>query len=115
MQIAQYFNITKVRSIHVADNQVIDDGYNVKELEEKLTIVNMQDFLKSTDTNPVVLFELLVSVAEGRHTVPQFTVIPEEEVKQMEREYEERTGKKAPVMEVVEAEVNKPKKTKKHV
>lgn len=68
-KIAQQFGIAKHRSTSVINNVVADDGYNVHDVENALTIEALQTFLHSKETDILFLFEHLVSVAEGRAVI----------------------------------------------
>lgn len=60
MQIATMLGIKKLRPTHVANNEVVDDGYNFKDIEASMTIEKLQELTKSTLTNLGDLFDLLV-------------------------------------------------------
>ncbi len=109
-KIAADFDIPKLRSTHVINNEVADDGYDINMIENALTKEAMQRFIPSQEEDLNVLFNLLVDKAEGKlpepivipplpplPPEPIITVLPEAEVKQFNKEYEERTGLKAPV------------------
>lgn len=85
IKIAQIFGITKIRSTHVADNRVVDDGYLVEDIEAKLTEENMKTYLVSgfsKDASVFELFRMVIAKVEGR--VPEEVVetvsVPEEVV-----------------------------------
>lgn len=69
------FGIKKVRSTHVANNEVVDDGFNVKDIEANLTVEALQTFLKNPGTDLDQLFTLLVDTLEGR--TPEVTIMPD--------------------------------------
>lgn len=56
MQLAQQFGIAKTGSTHVANNQVVSDGYKVEEIENALSIEAMQMFTGSSSKDPSELF-----------------------------------------------------------
>lgn len=70
IKIAEELNIPKLRSTHVANDQVLDDGYNIKDVEEAIKVVPLQTYLKSTETDVFKLFDELVLKAEGRYIEP---------------------------------------------
>ena len=93
-KIALKFNIPKVRSTHVANNVIVDDGYNIKDVEAVINVDCLQSELQSTETDLAILFNRLV---ESLTTMTQpITVLPAADAKQFSKEYEERTGKVAP-------------------
>lgn len=65
IKIAEQFNIPKVRSTHVFNDVVQDDGYNVKDMENALTVPAMQAYLNSTETDLMILFQQTVDKIEG--------------------------------------------------
>lgn len=66
IKIAEQFNIPKVRSTHVSNDYVQDDGYNVKDMETALSVPNMQAYLNSTETDLMILFQQMVDKVEGK-------------------------------------------------
>ncbi len=56
-QLAHKLGIKKVRSTHVSNNVVVDDGYNIKDIEDKLTIESLQGITGSTSTDTKVLLD----------------------------------------------------------
>lgn len=70
--IAQIFGIPKIRSTHVVDNKVMDDGYNIKQVEEVVSVSNIKNYLDNraldAETDIVKLFNYLVDKVEGRPT-----------------------------------------------
>ena len=124
-KIAHEFGIAKVRSTHVSDNQVVDDGYNLHDIENTLTKERLETFLNTKSDDMNVLMDLLVDWADGRYqpTVevveptletpePVITTLSIEEVTQFNSEYEERTGLEAPKHEVTKPKNAKRKKSK---
>ncbi len=68
--IATPFGIIKRGSTEVFDNRVIRDGYVIEEVEAALNIDAIQKYLGAEDTDMAVLWDKLVSKAEGREYVP---------------------------------------------
>lgn len=68
-KIAHLFGIAKIRSTHVSNDVVIDDGYNIKQVEEAITVPALQSHLDSEETDVHVLFRMLVDKVEGREPV----------------------------------------------
>lgn len=65
VKIAQEFGIAKLRATHVSDNVVVDDGYNVKDIESALNVEAMQVFLNSKEEDVEVLFTLVIDRIEN--------------------------------------------------
>lgn len=65
-KIAAVFNIPKRGSTEVVDNQIKSDGYHIKEIEELLSIVALQNYLGVTETDELLLWEWLLDKIEGR-------------------------------------------------
>ncbi len=63
--IATQFGITKTKPTHVSNNEIVDDGYAYKDLDEKLKIQVLQQFLGSKETDYSVLWGWLVELMEG--------------------------------------------------
>lgn len=65
-KIAAQFGIQKKRSTHVANNEIIDDGYVIKEIEEALNIDALQKYLGTSETDMLTLWLWMVDKIEGR-------------------------------------------------
>ncbi len=65
-KIASEFNILKLRATHVADNQILDDGYNVANVEKAMSVESLQTYLNSSEKDLLTLFQMLVDKIEGR-------------------------------------------------
>lgn len=65
-KMADIFGFKKVRPTHVSNNAVVDDGYNIKDIEEALTIHRLQDWLNSPETDLARLLQLTVDTLEGK-------------------------------------------------
>ncbi len=63
--IATQFGVAKVRSIHVSDNQVVDDGFNIEALDAALTDAKIEEFLGVESTDSLVLWDLLIARFEN--------------------------------------------------
>ena len=59
IQIAQALGIKKVGPTHVRDNIVESDGYLIDDVENALTLENLQKYLDTTETNMDTLWEWL--------------------------------------------------------
>lgn len=70
-KVAEKFKLSKTGPTHVFGKDVIQDGYDLKNIEGALTVDNMQKFLNSTETNPEALFRLVVDTVEGRIQIQQ--------------------------------------------
>ena len=93
-KIAQRYGIPKVRSTHVSNNVVVDDGYNIKDVERIINVVFLQKELNSTEADLGILFSQLVNKLDS-----PIAILSKEEVEQFNKEYTERTGKVAPVLD----------------
>lgn len=65
-KIAAQFGIQKKRSTHVANNEIVDDGYIIKEIEEALNIDALQKYLNTSETDMLTLWLWMVDKIEGR-------------------------------------------------
>lgn len=106
IKIAQEFGITKHRATHVADNQVIDDGYNMVEIEKALSVEKLQNFLHSSELEITILFQNLVDVMEGKVAILVNQVI-EPEVLVVESPLNEEEFSKSMKGEIVAKKVKK--------
>lgn len=59
--VAQVFNIPKVGSTHVSDNQVVSDGYNIEDVERALNVDAIQKYIGIEVTDLEVLWDLMVA------------------------------------------------------
>lgn len=87
-KIAEQFGVPKIRSTHVSNNVVVDDGYNVKDIERVVSVENLQEFLSTNESDLEVLFQRLIDKMEGKE--PQVAVLTEDEADKFKKEYEER-------------------------
>lgn len=71
-KIAEAFGFIKVRPTHVVNNEIADDGFNVKDIEAAITVEKLQHFLQSLESDLDKLFDLLVDTLEGR--MPENTI-----------------------------------------
>lgn len=60
-KIASEFNITKKGSTHVQDNEIISDGYNIKDIESTLTLDNLQKYVNTDEKHMDILWVMLIS------------------------------------------------------
>ena len=104
IQIANRFKIEKKGSIEVFNNEVVKDGYAIKDIEDKITLNSLQESLGTNETDPHVLWDFLMDKLSDKE-IPQITsVVSPEEVARMNKEYEDRTGKIAPTVKTKEEE-----------
>lgn len=68
VKLAQVFGIAKLRSTHVSDNHVMDDGYNIKDVENAMSVPSLQTYLNSAETDIIVLFQMAIDKVEGKTT-----------------------------------------------
>lgn len=69
-KLAEQFKLERIRPIHVANNTVIDDGFNLKDVEQVFTIESLQMFLETKEKEVDVLLEILKNWADGTYTIP---------------------------------------------
>lgn len=65
-KIAAQFNIPKRGPTEVFDNQIKADGYNIKEIEERLNKLSLQMFLDVKETDELLLWTWMLDKIEGR-------------------------------------------------
>jgi hypothetical protein len=71
----------------VADNQIIRDGYDIKDLETALSVDNLQKFMATDEKDWLILFGWLVILANGgipEVPIPKNSPIIETEIKSAE-------------------------------
>lgn len=83
-KIAEAFGFKKVRSTHVSNNEIVDDGFVIKDIEEALTVEKMQSYTGSTETDMNILFGLTVDKAEGK--LPEIFVVDQPKTLDPEKE-----------------------------
>lgn len=67
-QIAQKFGIEKKGATHVENNVIKNDGYVIKDIEERLNVDALQKYLVTDETDMAKLFDMLVQCIE--HPIP---------------------------------------------
>lgn len=97
VKIAQQFGIAKLRSTHVSNDVVVDDGYNIADVERAMSVEAMQLFTESKEKNVLVLFQMVVDKLEG---------------KVVEKEVESINEDVLPVEEPIKKSKGRPKKIK---
>lgn len=65
-KLAEIFGFKKVRTTHVSNNEVIDDGFELKDIEGAMTVPNLQGYLGVNGTDIILLFKMAVDKAEGK-------------------------------------------------
>ena len=75
-KVAEEFQVKKIRPIHVANNVVIDDGYNIIDIEKILNVETLQNFLKIKATDPEILLSTLKEWADDIFEIKE-EVLPE--------------------------------------
>lgn len=78
--LAQALGIAKTGSIEVHDNRVAKDGYAIIDVENGVTVSNLQGYTGSSDTDLNILWMLSVDKAEGREPVAPESLPVEEPV-----------------------------------
>ncbi len=81
-KIAHEFGIKKTGPTHVNNNMVQSDGYELKDIESKLIVNNLQTYLLSDESDISKLWTMMVDKIEGR--VVEMPVIKEEHVVPLE-------------------------------
>jgi hypothetical protein len=61
IELANKLGVAKVRSTHVANDVIVDDGYVISDIEGALTVEAMQALTGSKSTDVLVLWELLIA------------------------------------------------------
>lgn len=69
IEIARVFGIAKIGSTHVVNNVVESDGYKVEDVDRALNVESIQNYTNSKETDPNVLWELLVAKASGSELI----------------------------------------------
>ncbi len=64
--IAKQFGISKNRSTSVVNNTVVDDGYNIPDVENAISVASLQAFLGTDSTDIITMFGHVVDLMEGR-------------------------------------------------
>ena len=49
VKLAQVFHVNKTSAVEVSSNQIVRDGYNVRDLENALSTEAMQEYLGAVD------------------------------------------------------------------
>ncbi len=80
--IAHHFGIAKTGPTHVQDNVVISDGYRIIDVENALSIENIQNFTGSTSKDMQELWATLINKVNGVQEAP---VISEPEAPKVEK------------------------------
>lgn len=65
-KIAHLFDIKKVRPTHVADNRIVDDGYDLNHLTEALSLERLRDKYHIIGTDYDFMWSVLIADVEGR-------------------------------------------------
>lgn len=104
LALAQQFGIHKSGSVHVIDSRIVQDGYTLQEIQNKLTPDAVREWTGSTVEDINELWDEMVAKAEGR-TV---TVIDDGAV---EKEVETAIQPEVSVEEPVAVPNFQPKKT----
>ncbi len=77
MKVAEAFGIPKTGRTHVFNNTIQNDGFEIKDIEEKITRESLQSFLETDEENLGHLWRRMVDKVEmGIVTTPGLTVAP---------------------------------------
>lgn len=60
-ELAARFGIAKVRPTHVFNNEIADDGYNVKDVEHHISTEKIQALFETKEQDPDVLWDMLLN------------------------------------------------------
>lgn len=103
-KIAGVLGIERKGGVEVFNDTIKNDGYLIKDLEDKLSVSNLQRHFNSTE-DITILFGYLIDLADGK--IPQVPVkiegvgaveiLPTEEAEVAAKALEERSHKEAPV------------------
>lgn len=75
-KIAHEFGIAKVRSISVVNDVVMDDGYDIRNVENSLSVEAMQNFTESKEKDPNTLLDLVIAKVNAVVEVIPQPIIP---------------------------------------
>jgi hypothetical protein len=82
-KIAEAFGIEKKKSTHVANDQIVDDGFYIQDVESALTVESMRTFTGIESDNIEILWQAMVDKIEGKEVeVPEPVQEPIQEVKE---------------------------------
>lgn len=70
IKLAEYFGIPKVGHTHVADNQVVSDGFLIKDVERALNYQAIREYVESDETDLEKLWVIMIDKVEGRVVAP---------------------------------------------
>ncbi len=59
VEMAQKFGIQKKNPTHVQDNVIVNDGYLIQEVENALTLENLQSYLETNETDMNILWDMI--------------------------------------------------------
>ncbi len=65
IKVANQFGIIKRGSTHVSDNMIKSDGFDIKDIETKLTVETLQGFLSSTEGDIHILWRDMLDRIEN--------------------------------------------------
>jgi hypothetical protein len=76
-KIATIFNIPKLRATHVANDQILDDGYDVRDIEKVMSLSSLQEYTGNNSNDILMLYELMLDKVEGKPIIE----VPQVEIK----------------------------------
>jgi len=86
--LSKQFGFSKVGSTHVSNNQVIDDGYKIEDVERALNVDAIQKYVGVDQTDMATLWELMIAKIEGRtEPVPEPVVITQTVLENTEQNF----------------------------
>jgi len=72
IKLADKFNIKKTGSVHVSNNEVVYDGYAIKDVENGLNLNAVKAYLETEENDMALLWQPLVDKIEGKTPAVKF-------------------------------------------
>lgn len=69
IKIAEQFGIKKLGSTEVVGNEVKSDGFKLKDIEDGLSVENLQKYLETIETDHIKLWNDMLDKMEGKTLV----------------------------------------------
>lgn len=70
-KIAEQFKIPRTGYTQVNSNVIVHDGFDVKDIENSLNLVDVQDYLNTEEENVDKLWEMLLNKIDGKEVEPE--------------------------------------------
>ncbi len=78
--LSKQFGFAKTGPTHVADNQIVQDGYKLQDVEHALNIDAIQLYVGSDETDMEALWKMMIDKAEGRVAIAEEVVAMAKEI-----------------------------------